>query len=535
MLARWMVFLICSAALLSLGSKDSWAQISLNEINPEALVELQSRDGSTTLVGELVSVENGFYILKTEIGELRISIASAVCVGDRCPAQSESVGFAIHVASSLGLSFASEMIRSYAESTGAEVEQLESEDPNRQIVKLSRTGPSQGTEIVYYTDYSGFLAMANGEAQLALSDHRIGREVENIISGPAIERIRSAEFESNVAMDGIIVAVNPSNPVRNLSSEEINQIFTGEISNWLELGGGNVPISIFALSQDHIRGSIFAQRMLGQSGELARNVSLLNSDNEVLAGVQSERGAIGFLSRASARRVKPVTIREGCGLLTAPSTFQIKIDGYPLTYPVYLYRRPGIIHPEAETFFDWMTGYQAQPAIRSAGYIDREPERMRLEDMGMMLIHTAAVEPDFSPAQYGDMLRELRDAERLSLTFRFQSGSSDLDERSLLDLEELGRRMEAGEFIGFELLIVGFADAIGPQAENTRLAADRAQSVRNILTRAVSAETTSRLRLRTLSYGELLPVACNQDVSGRERNRRVEIWLRRPGVRPVGR
>jgi phosphate transport system substrate-binding protein len=151
--------------------------------------------------------------------------------------------------------------------------------------------------------------------------------------------------------------------------------------------------------------------------------------------------------------------------------------------------------------------------------------------MGMMLIHSAAVETDFSLAQYSRMLRELRDAERLSISFRFETGATELDEESKGQLARLGARMEAGEFAGLELLIVGFADSSGPSALNTEIADGRARAVRDILVDAVSSDVTSRLRLRPVSYGELLPLACNDDEAGRSNNRRVEIWVRRLGAR----
>lgn len=498
-------------------------------------MELKARDGSTSLLGELLGVEDGFYIIRTEIGELKINIASATCEGISCPAESQGEGFAIHVAPGIGLKLASEIIRGYASETDADVEFLESDRADRQIIRMTRRTTGQSTEIVFFSGQSGFSSMVNGEAQLTLQDTPMREEIDPIFSGPALDQLLSPENEQTVALDAVIVAVNPENPVRYLSKAEIAGIFSGEISNWLELGGGNRPISVHALEPSHVRGELFSKRVMGSGNLLSNNVNLVQSDREVLAEVRSDPGAIGFLSRSGAESARPIAIRESCGLITRPNSFQLKTNGYPLTYPVFLYRRPAEIHSEAEGLVDWLATEDSQSAIRRAGFVDRNLERMNLEDMGMMLIHTAAVEPDFSPGQYSEMMRELRDAERLSLSFRFRTGSSALDERSLANLEVLGRRMEAREFAGLEMLIVGFADAIGSQARNTQLAAQRAQSVRNILVRSVSPETTSRLRLRTLSYGELLPVACNQDEAGRELNRRVEIWVRRPGVREIGR
>ena len=111
-------------------------------------------------------------------------------------------------------------------------------------------------------------------------------------------------------------------------------------------------------------------------------------------------------------------------MLSPPSAFRMKIEGYSLSRRLYMYRRPGDIHPEAQAFIDWTLTDEAQPYIDKVGFVDRSLERMRLEDMGMMLIHTAAVEPDFNAFQYQNMMAELRGADRLSISFRFRPGSS---------------------------------------------------------------------------------------------------------------
>ncbi len=206
----------------------------------------------------------------------------------------------------------------------------------------------------------------------------------------------------------------------------------------------------------------------------------------------------------------------------------MKIEGYSLSRRLYAYKRPGVLHPEAKAFLDWALTDEAQQYIQQSNFVDRNPERMRLEDMGMMLIHTAAVEPDFSGEQYAQMMRELRQADRLSVSFRFQTGSSQLDVESVRSLGELGQRMATGEFDGQEVLLVGFADSVGDRIRNTRHAQSRAEAVRSILLRELPTSVVAKLNLKPLSYGELLPLSCNTNDVGRARNRRVEVWLRLP-------
>ena len=128
-------------------------------------------------------------------------------------------------------------------------------------------------------------------------------------------------------------------------------------------------------------------------------------------------------------------------------------------------------------------------------------------------------------------MQQLRGADRLSTSLRFNIGSSELDAESVRNIEEIATRMTAGEFDGFEVLLVGFADSEGGRIRNTQIAQSRADAVQEILIDTLDNETLQRSVILPLSYGELLPLSCNDNEVGRARNRRVEVWLRLPNTR----
>ena len=119
----------------------------------------------------------------------------------------------------------------------------------------------------------------------------------------------------------------------------------------------------------------------------------------------------------------------------------------------------------------------------------------------------------------------LIDAERLTLTFRFEDGSSDLDAQSNSNIRRLADAIGRGEFDGRELVFVGFTDGEGPADGNLRLSKRRAASVLRAV-RAFAGETS--VVLSDDGFGEILPMACDDTAWGRQVNRRVEVWVRRP-------
>jgi phosphate transport system substrate-binding protein len=127
------------------------------------------------------------------------------------------------------------------------------------------------------------------------------------------------------------------------------------------------------------------------------------------------------------------------------------------------------------------------------------------------------------------MIAALLQGDRLTLTFRFRDGSSELDPQSQSNVRRLSDAIWRGDFDGKELVFVGFTDGDGAADGNLRLSQRRAAAVR----RAVSAFAgDSPVVLSEDGFGEVLPMACDDTAWGRQVNRRVEVWLRDPVAQP---
>ena len=116
-------------------------------------------------------------------------------------------------------------------------------------------------------------------------------------------------------------------------------------------------------------------------------------------------------------------------------------------------------------------------------------------------------------------------ADRLSLTFRFQDGSSQLDAHSRENLTDLARMLEAGLLRDTALILAGFSDGSGAAATNLDLSNSRAQAVLAALQAAAPGLTPAQLPV-VQAFGEVLPMACDSTAPGRRLNRRVELWLK---------
>ncbi len=138
-------------------------------------------------------------------------------------------------------------------------------------------------------------------------------------------------IERVVAMDGIAIAVHPSNPVADLTLEQLRRIFTGEIRRWSELGGPDQPI--VAISRETNSGTYecFETLVMAQQ-KMDAKVEYVGSNGAVRQRVMSTPGAIGYVGLAFVEGVKAVPVE---GVEATPETVLDKT--YPIARPLYVY------------------------------------------------------------------------------------------------------------------------------------------------------------------------------------------------------
>ena len=167
-----------------------------------------------------------------------------------------------------------------------------------------------------------------------------------------------------VAKDGIAIIVNPDNPVADLSIEQIAQIFTGEITNWSELGGSDgqvVPIGREAGS-----GTRDGFESITGTEDACKYQNELTSTGEVIASVASNPNAIGYTSLSAVDdTVKALTVGG-----VAPSEATV-LDG---TYAIqrnfnFILSDSTELSEAAQAFVDWATSTEASDLIAGAGAV----------------------------------------------------------------------------------------------------------------------------------------------------------------------
>jgi phosphate transport system substrate-binding protein len=166
-----------------------------------------------------------------------------------------------------------------------------------------------------------------------------------------------------IAMDGIAVIVNPQNDTANLTKQQIQDIFTGKISDWSKLGQTSEKIVV--VSRDSASGTFEAFGTLALDGKKVRSDALLQASNQAVASVVAKTpGAIGYIGHGYlTSSVKAVTVNG-----IAATTQTILSGKYPFSRPLFMYTN-GPAQGTAKEFIDYILSKDGQKLVEEEGFV----------------------------------------------------------------------------------------------------------------------------------------------------------------------
>lgn len=200
---------------------------------------------------------------------------------------------------------------------------------------------------------SGIQAVQDGRCDIGLSSRSLKEEE------------KSAGLQETVlAYDGIAVVVNPENPVGDLDVETIGKIYTGEITNWSELGGNDGEIVL--IGREAGSGTRDGFESITDTEDKCQYRQELTSTGDVITTVAGNPNAIGYASLSAVKdTVKALTVGG-----VAPSEDTVKDGSYVVQRPFVLVTREGTeLTASAKEFFDYVTSGEANDIITKAGVV----------------------------------------------------------------------------------------------------------------------------------------------------------------------
>ncbi|MFR9252845.1 MAG: phosphate ABC transporter substrate-binding protein [Oscillospiraceae bacterium] len=170
--------------------------------------------------------------------------------------------------------------------------------------------------------------------------------------------------ETVLAYDGIAIIVHPDNPVSDLSIEQIAKLYTGEITNWKDVGGSDAEVVL--IGREAASGTRDGFESITGTKDKCQYRQELTSTGDVITAVSQNPDAIGYASLAAIKdSVKALSV-DG----VTPSEATVKDGSYQVQRPFVLVTVEGkVLSAAAQSFFDYATSADAADIIAKAGAV----------------------------------------------------------------------------------------------------------------------------------------------------------------------
>ena len=221
--------------------------------------------------------------------------------------------------------------------------------------RVTVTGGGTGVGISALMDNTTDIAMASRPIKFSekMKTKEAGQEVDEVI----------------VAYDALAVVVHPSNPVKQLTRQQLEDIFRGKITNWKQVGGDDRKIVVYSRETSSGTYEFFKESVLKNKNYMSSSLSM-PATGAIIQSVSQTKGAIGYVGLAYINKeVKPIHVSYDAGkTFTEPSFENAKNKAYPIVRPLFYYydvKNEGKVKP----FIDYILSAEGQATVKQVGYI----------------------------------------------------------------------------------------------------------------------------------------------------------------------
>ncbi|WP_339528425.1 phosphate ABC transporter substrate-binding/OmpA family protein [Pseudomonas mucidolens] len=371
------------------------------------------------------------------------------------------------------------------------------------VIGKTHLGRTVSVEVAAHGSSTGFAALETASTDLVASSRPI--KDSELVALESLGDLKAPEAEQVIAIDGLAIIVHPRNPLDTLDTEQLARIFSGEVDSWEQLGGVGGRINLYARDDQSGTYDTFKELVLSQRGKvLVRGAQRFESSEQLSDAVSRDPRGIGFIGLPYVRQAKAVAISDGDSQPMLPLNSLIATEDYPLSRRLFFYLPPIGENPWAKALVSFAQSDKGQAIVAANGFIAQQVQAIAVEPRAPM------------PDDYQAIARE---AQRLTVNFRFEEGSASLDNKARQDLLRVVAYIRRHGKQDKRVTLVGFGDAKSDPERAALLSKLRAMAVRRELVKNGVVMRDIR------GFGAQMPVAANTADGGRIKNRRVEVWV----------
>ncbi len=217
---------------------------------------------------------------------------------------------------------------------------------------------------------TGLSSLISGSCDIAMSSRLIKEKEIAIAKKKGIE-----PYEIKVALDGLAVVVNPSNPVNKLTTDQLAGVFSGRIAGWKELGGKDEKIVILSREVNSGTHVYFKEHVLRKNDadsreEFSPGALMLSSSQAIADEVAGNTSAIGYYGMGYiSKKQTPVAVAKDAGSEYVEPIVANVINGkYPISRPLYVYTN-GAPEGLVKKFIDFVLSEEGQGIVLATDFV----------------------------------------------------------------------------------------------------------------------------------------------------------------------
>ena len=210
----------------------------------------------------------------------------------------------------------------------------------------------------------GITALMDGNTDIAMSSRKIKLDEQL-----ELQKAGKDFKEDIIAYDALAVVVHPENKVNQLTREQLEDIFTGKITKWKDVGGDDMKIVVYSRETSSGTYEFFKEHVMNKKN-YASSVLNMPATGGIIQSVSKTKGAISYVGLAYLEKdVKHIKVSFDQGKsYIAPSMAAAKNNTYPITRPLYYYyltSKEKVIKP----FIDFVLSNEGQTIVEEIGYV----------------------------------------------------------------------------------------------------------------------------------------------------------------------
>jgi len=417
----------------------------------------------------------------------------------------ETMLLRLHGSNTIGVKLGPELVKSWLLSEGyKDIKSHQLKDEERVISAINKFGDKKLVQIYSHGSSSAFTALKKGAADIGMSSRPI-KGLEKNMLGNFGDMTRAAT-EYVIGLDGVAVIVSKKNSIQQLTQKTIKKIFTGEITHWKQINKKyKGKIQVYARNNKSGTYDTFKSLVLGSHLPLIKSAKRYVSNDKLSNDVAKDLLGIGFIGLPYINDSKALAIVEKGIAPKPPQSFDVATEDYALSRRLYMYAPNMESNRNIQSFIEYSLSIIGQDVVEKSGFISQNPHSQTVE-----------LHPDF-PKEYLDFTHK---SERLSMNFRFQKGTTSLDNKAMRDIKRLVDYIAKPENKSKKVMLFGFSESSEAMPVFALdLSIYRVDWVSTLL----SKNGIDSIRVR--GYGDVIPVASNENSGGRHKNRRVEVWV----------